>query len=108
MFLFKSLLGKVGKLSKYLPPPIREVLSEPNGQGSYSRVSGMMTVIATICWVTYLVVHNHALPDMAGPAAFLGAGQAQYATNKIVTVLKGDPNSQSAQAPAGAPNANQS
>lgn len=104
--LLKTLIGKIGNLSRYLPPPIREVLSEPDGTGSYSRVSGMMIVIATICWVTYLVLRNHLLPDMAGPAAFLGAGQAQYATNKIVTVIKGT--TATPDTPTGASDANKS
>lgn len=74
------------KLNSYLPPPLREVLSE-NGTGSYSRVSGMLIVVATISWVTYLVIHNHAMPDMGGPTAFIAGGQTQYAANQIKNVV---------------------
>lgn len=67
-------------------PPLKEVLSE-NGVGSYSRYSGMIIVLATIAWVTYLVIHNHAMPDMAGPTAFVAGGQTQYAASQVKHVV---------------------
>lgn len=81
----------VGKFKSFLPP-LKEVLSE-NGVGSYSRYSGFLIVIAVIVWVSYLVIRNHAFPDMAGPTAFLAGGQAQYAANQVklvVAAVKGD------------------
>src|SRR5271170_6782211 len=81
-----AILKAWGKASNYLPPPLREVLSE-NGYGSYSRVSGMLVVLFTLGWVTYLVAHNHAFPDMSGPTAFLAGGQTQYAANQIKNVV---------------------
>lgn len=77
---FKLIMSKA---DKFFPPPLREILSE-NGVGSYSRVSSFTIVVATIFWVTYLVIHNHAMPDMAGPTAFIAGGSgSQYGLNQI-------------------------
>lgn len=101
----KSVFSKVKSLSALLPPPLREVLSE-NGIGSYSRYSGFLIIIATICWVSYLVIHNKAFPDMTGPTAFVAGGQAQYAANQIkliVAASKGNTPTATSDIPTGAP-----
>jgi len=79
-----SLVGKLEKYEKYLPPPLREVLSEPDGSGSYSRTSGFLIIVAVILWGSYLVIHNHAMPDLAGAAALVGSAQAAYGVNKVM------------------------
>lgn len=66
-------------------PPLKEVLSE-DGVGSYSRYSGFVVILATICWITFLVIKNHAFPDMAGPASFMASGQASYVANQAKRV----------------------
>jgi hypothetical protein len=75
----------------------REVLSE-NGTGSASRVLAALVVVTTLFWVTYLVIRNHALPDLAGPSLFIGAGtSATYGLNQaksIIGAIKGNGNSQ--------------
>lgn len=83
----KSIIGKVKSLQSLMPPPLREILSEADGTGSYSRTTGFMIVLATLGWTTYLVLHNHAFPDMTGPTLFIGGGAGtQYAANQIKNV----------------------
>lgn len=82
----KDIIGKVKSLQGLLPPPLREILSESDGTGSYSRTVGFMIVISTLAWTTYLVLHNHAFPDMTGPTLFIGGGQTAYASNQIKNV----------------------
>lgn len=82
----KSIFSKVKSLEALLPPPLREVLSE-NGVGSYSRYTGFLIVTFTLGWTTYLVLKNHAFPDMTGPTLFIGGGAGtQYAVNQIKNV----------------------
>lgn len=83
MFVFIQKLWKW----KSVFPPLREVLSE-DGIGSYSRYTGFMLVIATIFWVTYLVFRTHTLPDLEGPALFIGASQSSYGLNQIKKVAE--------------------
>lgn len=79
-------IGKVKGLQRFLPPSLREVLSE-DGVGSYSRYSGFLVVCACILWVSFLVVKNHSIPDMGGVSTFLAAGQSQYAANQLKKVV---------------------
>lgn len=73
-------------LKKVHFPPIREVLSE-DGVGSYSRYLGFWTAVFVFGWVTYIVIHNHKLPeDMTGPTTFLVGGQSAYAANQAKKV----------------------
>lgn len=71
---------------KAILPPLKEVLSE-DGVGSYSRYTGFIIVLATLAWVTYLVIHNHAFPDMTGPTAFIAGGQSAYAANQAKHIV---------------------
>jgi hypothetical protein len=83
----KSIIGKVKSLQALLPPPLREILSEADGTGSYSRTVGFMIVVATLGWTTYLVLHNHAFPDMTGPTLFIGGGAGtSYGLNQMKNV----------------------
>ena len=72
----------------------REVFSE-DGQGSFSRVAQGSIVLGVIVWVTYLVLKNHALPDLGGPSLFIGTGAAgHYGINKasdIIAAFKNPP-----------------
>lgn len=82
----KSVFSKVKSLEALLPPPLREVLSE-NGVGSYSRYTGFLIIAFTLGWTTYLVIKNHAFPDMTGPTLFISGGAgSQYAINQIKNV----------------------
>lgn len=82
MFSFiKEIAGKISKIKSTFPP-LREVLSE-DGVGSYSRVTGFVIIVSTLGWVTFLVIKNHAFPDMTGPTAFMAGGQTQYGLNQM-------------------------
>jgi hypothetical protein len=79
--MFAAITARYNKLKSMLPP-LKEVLSE-DGIGSYSRYTGFIVVLATVGWVTFIVIHNHAFPDMAGPSSFMATGQAQYVANQV-------------------------
>lgn len=69
----------------------REVFSE-DGRGSFSRVIQGFIVLMTCSWVTYIVIRTRAIPDLGGPATFVGAGSLHYMTNQaagIVAAFKG-------------------
>lgn len=74
---------------------IREAFSE-NNTGSASRILAGMVVLSTIFWITYLVLRNHTMPDLAGPSLFIGSGTAAtYGINQaksVVGALKGNGN----------------
>ena len=61
---------------------IREILSEPgpNGTLSWGRCAATVSLLASIVWVTRLILLNHALPDLSGASAF---AIAPYAANKV-------------------------
>lgn len=70
---------------------IREVFSEPDGKGSLSRTLVALAVIASIGWLTYLVIKEAKLPDsMANLAIYLGSVIGPlYTGNKIADAIKG-------------------
>lgn len=84
--MLQKLKSLFAKAHNWLPPSLREVLSE-DGVGSYSRFSGFFIIVATVCWVTFLVIKNHAFPDMTGATAFIAGGQAQYVANQAKRVV---------------------
>lgn len=71
----------------------KQILSE-NGQGSYSRVASLIIVVATVTWVTALLIKHWAMPDMTGPASFMTTGVGiHYGTNKasdLISAWKGN------------------
>lgn len=74
---------------------LREVFSD-GGQGSYSRLASGAVVLATLFWVSYLVIKNHSMPDLGGPSLLIGTSStAHYGVNQIqniVGMLKGTGN----------------
>jgi hypothetical protein len=60
----------------------RGVFSEPDGTPSFSRVATGLLVSFACGWVTAIVWKNHALPDFAGLALFIGT---LYGSNKLAT-----------------------
>lgn len=74
---------------------VRSVFSE-GGEGSYSRVAAGAIVVATVAWVSHVVWHTHAIPDLTGPSAFLTVGAGtHYGLNKasdIISAIKGQNN----------------
>ena len=64
---------------------LKEVLSD-KGLGSYSRFTSFMIVSFTLAWVTFLVVRNHALPDLTGPTWFIGGAAGNYGVGQLKEV----------------------
>lgn len=73
---------------------LKSVFSE-EGEGSYSRCASGALVLATIVWVSHVVLKTHALPDLTGPSAFIVTSVGtHYGINKgasLLTTLKGAP-----------------
>lgn len=42
---------------------------------------------AVILWVSYLVLKNHTLPDLAGPAYLLGGSGAMNVAHKMEDII---------------------
>ena len=68
----------------------KDALSEPNGTGSFSRVSAAAIIGSVLMWVSYVVFKTHAIPDLSGPTLFLtGGSSATYGANKVAGVVSG-------------------
>lgn len=58
-----------------------------SSEASFGRFGAGSVLFMTHAWITFLVVKNHALPDMTGPSAFLTSGVvACYGTAKVAEV----------------------
>lgn len=87
MKALNSIFAKVKSFQAILPPPLREILSEADGTGSYSRTVGFMIILTTLGLLIYLVIKNHAFPDMTGPTMFIGGGAGSgYALNQMKNI----------------------
>jgi hypothetical protein len=62
---------------------LRSVFSESDGTGSWSRFGAFLSLSAVIGWVSMVVHHTHAIPDVGGLAFFLTATNAPYGVNLI-------------------------
>jgi len=82
-----NLLAKAKGLKALLPPPLREILSEADGSGSYSRTTGFMIIVTVLTLLVFIVVKTHAFPDMTGPTVFVtgGAGTG-YGINQLKNI----------------------
>lgn len=65
---------------------IASILSEDNNQGSFSRVSGAVIILALIVWASWIVAANRSIPDVPEYWLFLVLGL--YGINKGVDGLK--------------------
>jgi hypothetical protein len=74
---------------------ILSIISEADGTGSATRVLAGISVLSTICLVTYVTVINKHLPDLSGASLFLSAGFSGYAVNKVSECFKRDDKSNS-------------
>ena len=73
---------------------VHKALSEQDGLPSMSRLTAFTVTIAVIAWVTYVVIHTGALPDLTSAGIFLAGGHGGYVANKVSEALgsKGDSN----------------
>lgn len=80
---------------------LKDSLSEPSGNASFSRISAGVIIAAVIVWVSYLVFKTNTMPDLAGPTLFLtGGAGATYGTNKIVTAFENNTPQQNQNPPS--------
>jgi hypothetical protein len=69
---------------------LSSTFSEADGSASASRVLAGSTVLATLGWITYLVIKTHALPDLGGASMFVASGFSGYGVNKLSSAIKKD------------------
>jgi Na+/melibiose symporter-like transporter len=107
----KMILSNLGKVKSILPPPLREILSEADGTGSYSRTTGFMIIMTVLLLLVYLVIKNHTFPDMTGPTMFVAGGAGTgYGINQIKNIAAAAKSGTAAGTPppGAPPDANQS
>lgn len=63
----------------------KSVFCEPNGAGSWARVSSAITLVAVIVWVSYLVWKTQTLPPLSEAAVFVSGS---YGLNKITGMIQ--------------------
>jgi hypothetical protein len=68
---------------------LKSAFSEVDGTGSASRLLALLSILANMVWVTYLVIRNHVMPDLTGSAMYVGASFTGYAANKVSDAFKG-------------------
>ena len=62
---------------------LKKALSEQDGTPSLSRYTAFILTAATIIWVTYVVIHTGALPDLTSASLFVAGGHGGYVANKV-------------------------
>jgi len=66
---------------------IKEVFMD-DGKGDMGMVCLLLCVLGTIGWITYLVIKNHAMPDLTGPTTFISAsGALHFASSKVDNIV---------------------
>jgi len=70
---------------------IRQMFSASDA-ASWGRLSSAVTLLAVVGWVTYLVVTNHVLPDLAGSAVLVGTPYGISKAGETVQKLKNGSN----------------
>lgn len=65
---------------------LRTLFSE-SGTASWSRFASLIALGFVCGWITHIVGHTHALPDLAGPAMFAAAPYGIGKINETVAKL---------------------
>ena len=61
------------------------IFSESDGTASFGRVGSFVALLAVICWVTFFLIHNHAMPGLGDSSVFIGT---PYALNKTAQAVQ--------------------
>jgi hypothetical protein len=64
---------------------VREIMSEPTGQLSWGRVASSIALLASLSWVSYLLLKTRSLPSLDGITAF---ALSFYGSNKVTTAIE--------------------
>lgn len=84
--MFQSVINKLLVPIHFL----KTALSEQDGLASTSRITAFLTTIATLSWITFVVIHSGSLPDLTSASYFLAAGHGGYVANKVSDLIKGE------------------
>lgn len=66
---------------------VKSFLDDREKSVNPSHVIAGMLVLASIGWITFLVIKNHMLPDLSGVAYLLGGSGAMNIANKAEDIL---------------------
>lgn len=61
----------------------RSVFSESDGTGSSSRVISAFLAVMTAVWISYVVFHEHHLPDAVTAGGLAALSTSHYVANKF-------------------------
>lgn len=65
---------------------LREILSEPNNGGlSWGRVASSVALVASLIWITKILIFTGNLPSMDGITAYV---VGPYTANKATTAVQ--------------------
>jgi hypothetical protein len=67
-------------------PFLKQAFSDGD-QASSSRIMSAVCSLASIGWITHIVLHSHALPDVATLGGVTAFSTAHYAANKIAGMV---------------------
>ncbi len=82
--MFACLVNAFSKIAALKPLGfIKKAMSEEDGKPSMSRYTAFLVTIATIGWVTFVVIHTGQLPDLTSASLFIASGHGGYVANKI-------------------------
>lgn len=66
----------------------RSMFESEAGAVSFARVASGLIVIASIAWVTIIVLHNHEFPEFGGLAIYIAALYGINKATEIISILK--------------------
>ena len=65
---------------------LQQILSSDSQQGSFSRLSGLLIILALVAWASWIVVCTKVIPDV--PCYWLYLVLGLYGINKVVEGAK--------------------
>lgn len=69
---------------------LHDLYTDEGGAWSLGRVGTGISLFMSWVWVTYLIIKNHQLPDLAGLGVYIGVPYAITKTGAVVSSFKSD------------------
>jgi hypothetical protein len=66
---------------------LSRALDDKDSSVNAAHLTAFVLVMASICWVTYLVIKNSAMPDLSGVAYLLGGSGAMNVCSKAESII---------------------